>query len=74
MGILPGFFDFGTLTAADIAVICLISAVVPLTGNLLMGLFVGRIRALISSPGSVRRMNLSAGVLLILVGIFIAIF
>jgi threonine/homoserine/homoserine lactone efflux protein len=34
MGALPGFFTLGTLTGVDIALIILISAVIPMVGNL----------------------------------------
>lgn len=68
MGMLPGFFDLTRLTTVDVAVIVGLSAVVPLIGNLSMAVFIDRARRLISSPAALRRMNLSAGVLLILVG------
>lgn len=71
MGILPGFFDLSRLTAADIVVICAISAVVPLTGNLILAASVDRVRALMTSPRALRRMNLTAGGLLIAVGLVI---
>lgn len=70
-GMLPGFFDLTRLTALDIAVIVALSMVVPLLGNLAMAVFIDRARRLIQSPRALRRMNLSAGVLLILVGLII---
>ena len=73
MGVLPGFFDLTRITGWDIVVICAISALVPFFGNLILGVFVGRIRTLVRSPAAMRRMNVSAGVLLIGVGIVIAI-
>ena len=42
MGVLPGFFDFSALTIADIALICFLSLVVPLIGNLMLAVFLGR--------------------------------
>ncbi len=70
-GMLPGFFDLGRLTAADIALICLLSAAIPLTGNLVLAASVGRLRRLLSSPVAVRRTNTVAGCLLIAVGLAI---
>jgi len=73
MGVLPGFFDLGSATGADVAVICLIAAVVPLIGNLFLAVFLHRARALLSSPGALRRTNIVAGWLLIVVGAVIAV-
>lgn len=71
MGALPGFFALDRLTWADtIAIIC-ISAFVPMLGNLGLALFLDRARALLSSPTALRRMNISAGILLIGVGLII---
>ena len=71
MGMLPGFFDLTTLTTADIAAICALSFAVPLIGNLVLAGFVGQARKLLTSPAALRRMNLTAGVLLIGVGLVI---
>lgn len=71
MGVLPGFFDLGALTWADVAAICFLSMIVPLTGNLALGLSIDRARRLLTSPTALRRTNLTAGVLLILVGLVI---
>lgn len=71
MGMLPGFFDLSRLSAPDIAIIVLMSMIVPLIGNLIMAGFIDRARRLISSPSALRRMNISAGVLLIFVGVVI---
>jgi len=68
MGMLPGFFDLSALRWPDIAVIALLSAVVPLVGNLTLAVFFDRARALLSSAQSLRRMNISTGVLLMGVG------
>lgn len=72
MGVLPGFFDLTHVTALDIAAIIALSVVVPLTGNLLLAAFIGRARKLLTSPASLRRMNLIAGGLMIAVGVVIA--
>ena len=71
MGVLPGFFDTSAVTGADIAVICLLSVVVPLLGNLFFAWFIDRIRGLVATPGALRRMNLAAGTLLICVGLIL---
>lgn len=71
MGLLPGFFDLSALVPADVIAICMISAVVPLVGNLILAAFVGKIRGLLSSPDALRRMNRTAGVLLICVAFVI---
>jgi threonine/homoserine/homoserine lactone efflux protein len=73
MGILPGFFDIGVLTGPDIAVIAGLSMIVPLAGNIVMAGFVHAARRLITSPDALARVNTLSGVLLILVGIFIAL-
>ena len=71
MGVLPGFFDLTRLTAADIAVIVLVSMLIPLLGNLALALSLDRIRRLLTSPAALRRMNTVAGLLLIGVGLVI---
>ena len=71
MGMLPGFFDLTALTTPDIVAIAALSAIVPFIGNLIMGAFIGKIRALLTSPKALRRMNLTAGGLLIAVGVII---
>jgi len=71
MGMLPGFFDLSALVWQDILAIATLSAIVPLVGNLVMALFLGKVRDMMSSPGALRRMNLIAGWLLIGVGLII---
>ena len=71
MGALPGFFDLSRLTAVDTVMIIGTSAGVTLGGNLLLSLFLGRARALLSSPVALRRMNVISGLLLIAVGVII---
>ncbi|NOX39415.1 MAG: LysE family translocator [Alphaproteobacteria bacterium] len=73
MGVLPGFFDITTLNGWDIAAIATISMLVPLAGNVALAAFLGRTRALISSPSALRRINIGSGFALILVGIIIAL-
>ena len=71
MGVLPGFFDLTRLTWGDIAVICLLSMIVPLIGNLILSVFIDRARRLLTSPRALRRTNVTAGMLLIAVGLVI---
>lgn len=71
MGALPGFFTLDTLSTPDIVVIIAISAVIPMVGNLGLALFLDRARALLSSPESLRRLNVTSGILLIGVGLVI---
>ena len=73
MGVLPGFFDLSSLTWADIALICFLSMIVPLIGNLILASFVDRARRLLTSPQALRRTNVTAGVLLIVVGLVIPV-
>ena len=71
MGVLPGFFDLTVLNLADIAVICFLSLIVPLAGNLMLSLFIDRARRLLSSPQALSRTNFWAGIALICVGLII---
>ena len=71
MGVLPGFFDLSRVTGLDIAAIILVSALVPMSGNLCLALFLDRARRLLQSPESLRRLNRVSGALLILVGMVI---
>ncbi|MEK6216395.1 MAG: LysE family translocator [Boseongicola sp.] len=71
MGVLPGFFDLTHLTAQDVVVICILSFVVPLIGNLSLAVFLDRARQLMTSPAALRRTNVVSGVLLIGVGLVI---
>ena len=73
MGMLPGFFDLSALGWRDIAAIAALSAVVPLTGNVIMALFIDRARRLLTSPRALRRTNLTAGFLLVCVGLVIPV-
>lgn len=71
MGMLPGFFDLRALTAPDIGVIVGLSMAVPFFGNLVLASFIGKLRALLTSPKALKRLNVSAGVLLIVVAAII---
>lgn len=71
MGVLPGFFDLRSVTAADVGAIIGASVAIPLLGNLMLAAFVGRVRALITAPQTLSRINVTSGVLLILVGVAI---
>tara|TARA_B100000282_G_C31542469_1_gene403624 strand:+ start:95 stop:715 length:621 start_codon:yes stop_codon:yes gene_type:complete len=71
IGVLPGFFDLSRVTLLDIVAICTISAVLPFLGNLTLSIMVDRVRHLLSSPATLRKVNTISGVLLILVGVII---
>lgn len=71
MGALPGFFTLDRLTGLDVAAIIVLSALIPMVGNLGLALFLDRARRLLSSPESVRRLNVISGALLIGVGLAI---
>ncbi len=73
MGMLPGFFDLGHVNGWDVAVILLVSASIPMLGNLGLALFIARARQLLSSPAAVRRVNVISGGLLIGVGVVIVL-
>lgn len=65
MGALPGFFDLSRLTAPDVLAIILISALVPMAGNLALALFLDRARQLLSTSENIHRLNLASGLMLI---------
>lgn len=71
MGMLPGFFDLTILTWADIAAICFLSFLIPLLGNLVLAASIHRAKAFLTSPVALRRTNITAGWLLIGVGLII---
>ena len=71
MGMLPGFFDLTTLGWIDIALICFVSAVIPFLGNLSLAVFVDRFRQLLRSEDAVFKVNMTSGILLIIVGLAI---
>lgn len=69
LGLLPGFFELGSLTQVDIAAIVFLSVLVPFIGNLVLAGIVSFVRDLLASPTTLRRLNIGAGVLLICVGL-----
>jgi len=71
MGVLPGFFDLTRLSRADILAIVAVSMAVPLLGNFFFAFFVDRARHLLTSPLALRRTNLAAGSMLIILGLVI---
>lgn len=71
MGMLPGFFDLTALTTPDIVSILVVSMAVPLIGNLILASFVDRARRLLASGAAIRRVNIIAGGLMIVVGLVI---
>lgn len=73
MGVLPGFFDLSKVNGLDITAILAISALVPMLGNIALALFLDRARQLLSSPSSIRKLNLGSGILLIAVGAVISL-
>ncbi len=69
MSVLPGFFgDLSQLQALDITAVLAISVLVPLLGNLILALFLDRVRNLLAAPERVQMLNRASGALLILVG------
>ena len=74
MTLLPGFFNFELIGLIDVCLISLLSFSIPMIGNILMILFVAKVRSLLSSPYAVRMTNLISGILLVFVGISISIF
>lgn len=73
LGVLPGFFDLRQVTALDVSAIVTASVIVPLVGNLFLAAFVGRLRGLANRPGTLARINIVCGFLLILVAVLIAL-
>ena len=71
LGLLPGFFDLTQLTGWDIGAIVAVSQIVPLLGNLALAGLVDRMRSFLGSPAALRRTNIVAGGLLIIVGLAI---
>ena len=74
MTLLPGFFNFELIGLLDVCLVSLLSFSVPMIGNILMILFVAKVRSLLSSPYAVSVTNIISGILLIFVGRSISIF
>lgn len=73
MAVLPGFFDLRHVTVPDVLAIVALSMAIPLTGNLFTAWSVGQARRLLSEPEWLRRLNIGAGCLLIVVGLLITL-
>lgn len=73
LGVLPGFFDFGDLNRSDVVAICVTSLAVPMLGNVIFAFFVDRLRALLTKPEALHRVNVGAGCALVVVALFIAL-
>lgn len=71
MGVLPGFFDLRTITALDVSAILGISVAIPMIGNLILAACVGQVRSIVTEPATLARINVTSGVLLIVVGMLI---
>ncbi|MFK7878892.1 LysE family translocator [Roseobacter sp.] len=71
MGVLPGFFDLRAVTRWDVAAILAVSVAIPMLGNLMLAACVGQIRSIITAPQTLVRINVTSGILLILVGVLI---
>ncbi|WP_187431722.1 hypothetical protein ROLI_000040 [Roseobacter fucihabitans] len=71
MGVLPGFFDLRSVTPLDVAAILGVSVAIPMIGNLILAAGVGHVRAIITKPETLARINVTSGVLLIAVGMLI---
>ena len=71
--LLPSFFNFDTINFFDIMIISIVSFSVPMIGNILMILFLSKVRSFLSSPNSVRITNVVSGLLLIGVGVIIGL-
>ena len=65
--------DFTKIGNIDLLVISVISFSVPMLGNVILILFLSKVRNLISSPKSIGRINVISGSSLILVGLIIAL-
>ncbi|WP_041382149.1 LysE family translocator [Spiribacter curvatus] len=68
LGLLPGFFQLGSVTGLDIGAIVGVSMVIPFVGNMIFALGIDRMRRVIQSPAALKRVNQIAGLLLIVVG------
>ena len=73
MGVLPGFFDLRDADGVDVAVICLVSALIPFVGNLTWAALFARARRWLADPVAMKRTHVAAGVALVAVGVAIAV-
>ena len=73
MTLLPNFFDFNKINYVDIFLICCLSALVPMVGNLMLAGALGKMRSYFSSSSVIEKMNIFSGVALIIVGLCISL-
>lgn len=73
IGVLPGFFDLGRITAGDVVLIVAMSAAIPFVLNMGMGAAVSAARQRLATPAGMRMMNMVSGGLLIAVGCVIGL-
>lgn len=73
IGVLPGFFDLGRITAGDVVLIVAMSAAIPFVLNMGMGAAVAAARQRLATPAGMRMMNMVSGGLLIAVGCVIGL-
>ena len=71
--LLPNFFDFNKINYVDIFLICCLSALVPMVGNLMLAGALGKMRSYFSSSSVIEKMNIFSGVALIIVGLCISL-
>ena len=73
MTLLPNFFDINKINYVDILLICCLSALVPMVGNLMLAGALGKMRSYFSSSLVIEKMNIFSGVALIIVGLCISL-
>jgi len=73
MTLLPNFFDFNKINYLDIFLICCLSALVPMIGNLMLAGALGKMRSYFSSSSVLVKMNIFSGIALIIVGLCISL-
>ena len=73
MTLLPNFFDFNKINYLDIFLICCLSALVPMVGNLMLAGALGKMRSYFSSSSVMVKMNIFSGAALIIVGLCISL-
>ena len=73
MTLLPNFFDINKINYVDIFLICCLSALVPMVGNLMLAGALGKMRSYFSSSSVIVKMNIFSGVALIIVGLCISL-
>lgn len=72
VGVLPGFFHIAGLTTVDVAVIVVMSAVVPFLGNVLWAAAATGARTVLRTPRAVRAVDRASGGALIGAGALVA--